>query len=387
MSWVRFDDGYRNHPKIVFAGRSGRELHEAAIFYSAQALTDGKIHVNQLRKIASSEEIEDWEDALARLSTVIPGFDLPSMVDLGDGWYQIHDYLDYQPSKAQVEAARQKKNEARAEAGRAGGRASGAARRLRAASNGEATAQQTACIAEACTKHCASNGEANVLANAMQNRSPVPEPVPVSDSASLIEGPEPPDAPVPAREADPRSALVSELIALGVNATTASDLASRCSSDSIRRQIGWLPGRSGADRAAVLVSAIRGNWAAPERSEISDFRSSEVNDRLGLERRRSELAARKVESDLRERDDEALLLALTPEEDEALRVEAMATAGVPVRTVWSRNPAAPGLRAAKLRILRGRANLLVSGSTAVGVGGHAGERSGTSCRNGSGALP
>ncbi len=191
MSWVRFDDGYPDHPKMVFAGKAGRELHTAAIFYCAKALTDGVIHINQLRKLAASEEIDGWKEALALLTQTVPGFDSPSMIDSGDGWYQIHDYLDYQPSKAQVEAARDKTSEARAEAGRAGGFAKA---RARAGRDSQQNGSEAPANEQLMSSKDEANGQQNpskTLANSWQNCSPVPDPVPDNPYSDPEPDPEP----------------------------------------------------------------------------------------------------------------------------------------------------------------------------------------------------
>jgi hypothetical protein len=72
------------------------------IFYCAHNLTDGVIHRNMIAKIAIFEDILDWESALALLMTTIPNFDHPAVLALSDGFYEIHDYLEYQPSRAKV---------------------------------------------------------------------------------------------------------------------------------------------------------------------------------------------------------------------------------------------------------------------------------------------
>ena len=127
MPWVRFDDQATIHRKVSGLSDAAFRLHFSAIFWCARNLTDGAVPE------------EDLDDVCARVRT--PGRfvaellkrglwheadqgcdspDCPTYPDnavthgAGDGWV-IHDYLEYQPSKARVEhdrqanAARQKK--------------------------------------------------------------------------------------------------------------------------------------------------------------------------------------------------------------------------------------------------------------------------------------
>jgi hypothetical protein len=120
MAWVRFDDSYREHPKIVYAGRQAREIHEAMIFYSARNLTDGLIHENQIPVLAAYSEVKDWRAALKRLMVIVDGFDDPLVHAEPDGWYRLHDYHDYQPTKQEVVEERDRIKIARSEAGKRG---------------------------------------------------------------------------------------------------------------------------------------------------------------------------------------------------------------------------------------------------------------------------
>src|SRR5690606_5177208 len=59
-----------------------------------------------------------------------------------EGGFQIHDYLDYNPSADDVRAEQARISESRAKAGRMGGIASGIARRKHSRSKGEAKPKQ-----------------------------------------------------------------------------------------------------------------------------------------------------------------------------------------------------------------------------------------------------
>lgn len=106
MGWVRIDDGFADHPKMIEAGAEGIALQIAALCYSNRHQTDGKV---PRKRVKSLIEIKQISRVIARL------------LELGiweevDGDYIIHDYLEYQPSRAEMDAARDKK----ARAGKAG---------------------------------------------------------------------------------------------------------------------------------------------------------------------------------------------------------------------------------------------------------------------------
>lgn len=106
MAWVRIDDHFTEHPKLVQAGPLGVAMQIAALCYANRHLTDGELPANIVARFMptvcydpeTGEEIT-WRDVADRL------------VEIGiwhktDGGYLIHDYLEYQPSKADVEAER-----------------------------------------------------------------------------------------------------------------------------------------------------------------------------------------------------------------------------------------------------------------------------------------
>lgn len=160
MAWLRLDDAFADHPKIVAAGPLAGWLHVCGLLYSARLLTDGFIPAGQVRKLADVDAPLDLAEQLCRVG----------LWEACEGGYQIHDYLEYNPSREETLRKRDHLSEVRSEAGRAGGIASGKARAKPDASlegsNDEA------------------NREANDEANrehtgVQQNGSPVPHPRPV----------------------------------------------------------------------------------------------------------------------------------------------------------------------------------------------------------------
>ena len=95
MSWVKLDDGFYDNAKILRVGLTAAGLYVAGLSYAGRKLTNGFLPDVAVTMLGG--------DA----STSLPG----RLVDAGlwrpvEGGYQIHDYLDYNPSAAQVKAAR-----------------------------------------------------------------------------------------------------------------------------------------------------------------------------------------------------------------------------------------------------------------------------------------
>ena len=98
MTWVRLDDTFPEHPKMEAVGPLGIALHVAALCYCARHLTDGHLPATKVPRLL---DLPTWRKVVT------------SLVEAGawrevDGGYQLHDYLDFQPSRAEVEAERAK---------------------------------------------------------------------------------------------------------------------------------------------------------------------------------------------------------------------------------------------------------------------------------------
>jgi len=108
VTWTKLDDGFPDHPKIRGLSDRAFRAHVTGLCYAGRYLTDG------------------W------LPTDITGAKTAAELVAGDVWtvspapvgFRIKDYLDYNPSRVQVESERSKKQAA----GRAGGQASAKAR-------------------------------------------------------------------------------------------------------------------------------------------------------------------------------------------------------------------------------------------------------------------
>lgn len=108
MSWARIDDQYPDHPKIVAAGHAAMALDVAGICYCARFLTDGFIPEDQVPRLLTHPNPGELVGALLRVRRW----------ETAAGGYLVHDYLDYNPTRAQALATRQ----ARSAAGRRGGK-------------------------------------------------------------------------------------------------------------------------------------------------------------------------------------------------------------------------------------------------------------------------
>ena len=115
MAWVRIDDQFSDHPKIVKAGPIALVLQVRAFCYAARHLTDGyipaelvPIFLAGLEKLGADPSA-DWGRFMVEAR----------LWDPTEGGYLVHDYLDYNPSREEV-LADQRRTSNR---GVAGGRA------------------------------------------------------------------------------------------------------------------------------------------------------------------------------------------------------------------------------------------------------------------------
>lgn len=142
MAWVRLDDSFTEHPKVMAAGPLALAMQVAGLCYCNRNLTDGFIPWGIARTLLSWEVLgPDRRQYRISVTCGAHGEDVDSeyvikqLVDAGmweevDGGYRVHDYLQYQPSRAKVMAERaaaqermaRKRKEARSEDVRANNR-------------------------------------------------------------------------------------------------------------------------------------------------------------------------------------------------------------------------------------------------------------------------
>ena len=93
MPWIRFEDNFPQHPKVLALSDAAFRLHVSAIGYAAQHLTDGHVSSAALR-------------SLTRRTSLPAELVVAGLWETNADGYNVHDYLHYQPSRADVQAHR-----------------------------------------------------------------------------------------------------------------------------------------------------------------------------------------------------------------------------------------------------------------------------------------
>lgn len=169
MSWFRLEGRGAFHHKVLAAGNEAYGAWCRAGQWSSDQLTDGLVPRAVAEQIAKPKV---WSKLVAA-----------NLIHEAEGGYQIHDFLDFNPSSEEERARREVTREKRREAGKLGGKRSGEVRR------GEADSKQPASNGEANAKQSASG---LLEANAKQNEAPNPNPNPIPNGEE--DPPYPPQA-------------------------------------------------------------------------------------------------------------------------------------------------------------------------------------------------
>lgn len=275
MSWVRIDDEFYQHPKIVQAGPLALAWHIAGLCYCSRYLTDGEIPLGIVPTLVNPTGIQvtDWdgelcgashdatyEDAVERLVRFGLWEEIPS-------GYRIHDYLKYNPSRADVLAQRSK----RQAAGQAGGKA-------RAQANAKHGAKQT--LSDSAGKNVAK-----------LNPVPVPDPVPQEEfTHTHTRARDQADAQANAkRMLDEKSGVVaretshtleaalladnpslsSSAIADATATLLAASTGKRWPADGWLRDLTWIAGQPHAELDRVLAAITADTWCQANPSQIT----------------------------------------------------------------------------------------------------------------------
>jgi hypothetical protein len=101
VTWVKLDDQFFAHPKVIDLGKDAKLLYLAGLTYCSEHLTDGRISPAALRMVAAMVDV--GRETAAELLEA-------GLWEAVDGAYQVHDYLDHQPT---AETVRRKRDEAR----------------------------------------------------------------------------------------------------------------------------------------------------------------------------------------------------------------------------------------------------------------------------------
>jgi hypothetical protein len=109
MAWVRLSDDFYDHPRFQHVSALGVALYVAALAWCNRNATDGRISHRALCGLLSFDGICLTSGMTGRDATSDDALDelIESGLVVEDaGDYLIHDYLDYQPSRAEIEAKR-----------------------------------------------------------------------------------------------------------------------------------------------------------------------------------------------------------------------------------------------------------------------------------------
>jgi hypothetical protein len=221
--WVKIDDRFFHNPKIRRAGKDGRELYLAGLTYVNSELTDGFIHKDDVAYIASWAEVTAVQETVARLVEL-------RLWEVTEYGYIIHDYHDYNPTRAEALATKQ----ARAEAGSIGGQHTQASKRQ-------------------------ANPQANARANARAKINPEPEPDPepyedvrTCDSATVS----PEDEDLPATLSPTMAQKLMILGDMSISASQGYPIAERNSLANLMAWRDYLPSMTGV-RSPLAVAIAR----------------------------------------------------------------------------------------------------------------------------------
>lgn len=104
MAWFALDDGFDTHPKVRKAGNAAVGLFVRLGVHATRHLTEGHLDGDIVRRYGTEPNVR-------KLITVGmlhgSGHACPRCPQPAEGDYVIHDYLDYNKSRAQIEGARE----------------------------------------------------------------------------------------------------------------------------------------------------------------------------------------------------------------------------------------------------------------------------------------
>jgi len=96
MPYATFDDNFADHPKVAGLSDTAFRLHVAGILYCNRYLTDGLIAADEVPRLVRRYKRTSLVELVER----------GIWTSVLDGAYAIHDYLDWNDSRAQVEKRR-----------------------------------------------------------------------------------------------------------------------------------------------------------------------------------------------------------------------------------------------------------------------------------------
>lgn len=108
MPFLNLDDNFADHPKVDALSDGAFRLHVAGLCYSSKHLTNGYIPADRAPRLVPRFR-------RAMLEELLGGLWLPAL-----NGYEIHDYLDWNRSREEIEQDRERIKKARSEAGKKG---------------------------------------------------------------------------------------------------------------------------------------------------------------------------------------------------------------------------------------------------------------------------
>jgi hypothetical protein len=108
MPWFKIDDGFHCHPKVLQAGTPAVGLYVRCGSWAAQQTTNGVIPKHVATMYGTARQIKALVDAGLWHQ---PGHGCESCAEVNANSYLIHDYLEKNPSRNEVESARKAKSE------------------------------------------------------------------------------------------------------------------------------------------------------------------------------------------------------------------------------------------------------------------------------------
>lgn len=109
MPFLNLDDNFADHPKVDGLSDGAFRLHVAGLCYASKHLTNGHIPADRAARLMPRYKRQYLAELMER--------DLWRPADVG---YSIHDYLDWNRSREQIEADRARIKKARSDAGKKG---------------------------------------------------------------------------------------------------------------------------------------------------------------------------------------------------------------------------------------------------------------------------
>lgn len=108
MPWFKIDDGFHCHPKVLAAGTPAVGLYVRCGSWAAQQASDGIVPKQVARMYGTPRMIKALIEAGLWHQK---GHDCPACPELDANSYAIHEYLDRNPSRVDIEKERKAKSE------------------------------------------------------------------------------------------------------------------------------------------------------------------------------------------------------------------------------------------------------------------------------------